>query len=44
VILRVSPLQTVGAKQLNDLLPNIVENRGTSRKHGLVDRRVYVGV
>jgi len=32
LILSGGPFQTVGAKQLNNLLPNSVENGGTSRK------------
>jgi len=31
LILRGSPFQTVGAKKLNDLVPNSVENYGKSR-------------
>ena len=32
LIIRGNPFQSVGAEQLNDLLPNSVENCGTSRK------------
>jgi len=33
LILRGSPFQTVGVKQLNDLLTNSVENGGTSKNN-----------
>jgi len=39
-MLRGNPFQTVGAKRLNDLLPDLVENCGTSRKRYFVKHRV----